>query len=92
MKRKLNIQGNENLPSVNKNLDQIKMLVEIQTNILVQEYGATCFDVKQLQKILQVGESNVYRLLRSGKLPCQTIGRRKVVSVAALAQLLVEGA
>ena len=92
MKRKLNIQGKENLPSNNKNSEQIKMLVEIQTNIFVHKYGATCFDVKQLQKILRVGESNVYQLLRSGKLPCQTIGRRKVVSVAALAQFLVVGA
>lgn len=68
-----------------------KMLVEMQAKMIVSEYKATCFDVKQLQKILNVGESNVYQLLRSGKLPSLTVGRRKVVPVVELAQFLVMG-
>ncbi len=69
----------------------LEKLVAIQAEIMANQYGATCFDVKQLQRILGVGETNVYQLLKSGKLPCQTIGRRKVVPVVALAQYLVKG-
>lgn len=69
---------------------QIEKLVAIQAEVMATQYNTTCFDVKQLQKILRVGESNVYRLLRSGKLAYQTIGKRKVVPVAVLAQYLFE--
>jgi len=66
-------------------------LVEIQAMILASTYKTACFDIKQLQKVLKVGESNAYRLVRSGKLPSQTIGRRIVVPVSALAEFLVLG-
>lgn len=69
--------------------DNSDKLIEIQAVALATTYHATCFDVKQLQDILGVGETNVYRLLRSGALPSRTIGRRKVVTVATLAQFLV---
>ncbi len=70
---------------------ELEKLVEIQAKLMVEEFGATCFDVKQLQTILSVGESNVYALLRSGKLPHQTIGRRKIVPAAVLARYLIIG-
>lgn len=69
----------------------LEKLVEAQARLMAEEYGATCFDVKQLQKILGVGESNVYQLLKNGALACRTIGRRKVVPVIALARFLVMG-
>lgn len=69
----------------------VEKLVEIQAKMIVAEHHATCFDVKQLQEILGVGESNIYSLLRSGKLSNQTIGKRKVVPVVALAEFLVKG-
>lgn len=71
--------------------DGLEKLIEIQAMALSNTYHTTCFDVKQLQEILGVGETNVYRLLRSGQLFSQTIGRRKVVPVSALAQFLVMG-
>ena len=69
----------------------IEKLVETQALALVNAYHTTCFDIKQLQKVLGIGETNAYRLVRSGKLPSQTIGKRKIVPVSALAQFLVIG-
>jgi len=92
MKRKLfqenTVFKNEENSEKRNDLDK---LVEIQALALTNLYHAVCFDVKQLQEILGVGETNVYQLLRSNKLPSQTLGRRKVVPVAALAQFLVIG-
>ena len=59
--------------------------------LVVDTYQTTCFDIKQLQKVLGIGETNAYRLVRSGKLPSQTIGKRMIVPVSALAQFLVIG-
>ena len=69
--------------------NDLEKLVEIQALALARTYNATCFDVKQLQEVLGIGETAVYRLLRSGKLPSRSFGRRKVVPVCALAQFLV---
>ena len=82
---------NDGKSALQENPVPLEKLVDIQAQILVQEYGATCFDVKQVQKILSVGESNVYQLLRSGKLASRTIGRRKIVPAVTLAQFLVAG-
>lgn len=85
------MQEEKRQPTVRENTDSIDKLIETQANILVQQYGTACFDVKQLQSILQVGETNVYQLLRSGKLACRTVGRRKIVAAVVLAQFLVTG-
>ena len=74
-----------------KNDANLEILVSIQAKMLVDTYHTTCFDIKQLQKVLGIGETNAYRLVRSGKLPSQTIGKRKIVPVSALAQFLVMG-
>lgn len=91
MKKKLFMQEKESQPSVGGNTASVDKLIETQANILVQQYRTACFDVKQLQRILQVGETNVYQLLRSGRLPCRTVGRRKIVAAVVLAQFLVTG-
>ena len=92
MKRKLFQANNiENQTENVKNDTNLEKLVEIQAMALVNVYHTTCFDVKQLQEVLGVGETNAYNLLRSGELPSLTIGRRKVVPVSALAQFLVMG-
>lgn len=92
MKRKIfsEYTGCKSGDSLEKQLD-LEKLMEIQALALANTYHSTCFDVKQLQEVLGVGETNVYRLLRSGQLSSQTVGRRKVVSVSALAQFLVIG-
>lgn len=92
MKRPL-FQGNTGCKN-DKNLEKrnsMKKLVEIQALALASTYNTTCFDVKQLQEILGIGETTVYRLLRTGKLSSRSFGRRKVVPVCALAQFLVMG-
>ncbi len=93
MKRKL-FQG-ETVKNQAKNVKQdtkTEKLVEIQALALVNVYHTTCFDVKQLQEVLGIGETNAYKLVRSGKLPSLTIGgRKKVVPVSALAEFLVLG-
>lgn len=71
--------------------DNLDKLVEIQALALSATYNTTCFDVKQLQEVLGVGETNVYRLLRSGRLFNKRVGRRVIVPVCALAQFLVMG-
>ena len=93
MKRQLFQESTvENQAENAKNDTSLEKLVEIQAMALASTYKTTCFDVKQLQEILGVGETNVYKLVRSGKLPSRTIGRRrKVVPVSALAQFLGMG-
>ena len=73
-----------------KDIDLVK-LIHSQAELLVKEYSAVCFDVKQLQEILNVGETNAYALLKNNELPYIVIGRRKVVPVMALATYLVCG-
>lgn len=92
MKRQL-FQGNTGHKTCenSEKRNSLEKLVEIQALALATTYNTTCFDVKQLQEVLGVGETNVYRLLRTGKLSSVTIGRRKKVSVSSLAQFLVMG-
>lgn len=92
MKRQLFSGTNGNIQKVcSVESTSIDKLVEIQAKMLVDTYHTTCFDIKQLQEVLGIGETNAYRLVRSGKLPSQTIGKRKIVPVSALAQFLVMG-
>ena len=68
----------------------VAKLVEIQTKQLRDTYKVDCLDAKQLQAVLNVGESNVYDWLKK----CQsvrTIGRRKVVPIIVVANYLVTG-
>jgi hypothetical protein len=69
----------------------IEDLVEIQLRSLKERYNTDCFDVKQLHNILNVGESNIYELLKNGDIQVLTIGRRKVVSSVNLAVFMVQG-
>ena len=92
MKRQLFQENTDRKTNENaKNDTNREKLVEIQAKMLVDTYQTTCFDIKQLQKVLGIGETNAYRLVRSGKLPSQTIGKRMIVPVSALAQFLVIG-
>lgn len=70
---------------------EIEKMIEIQAKIMVSTYHTTCFDIKQLQEVLGIGETNAYKLVRSGTLPSQTIGKRKIVPVLALAKFLFMG-
>ena len=68
----------------------VAQLVEIQAKLLRDTYKVECLDAKQLQAVLNVGETNVYDWLKK----CQsvrTIGRRKVVPIIAVANYLVTG-
>lgn len=72
----------------NRNFDK---LIEIETNQLRYIYGTDCLDVKQLQQVLNVGESNAYDWIK--KCPTvRVINRRKVVPVIWVAYYLVTGA
>ena len=65
-------------------------LISIQTVQLRQNYNTECLDAKQLQQALNVGETNVYKLIKN----CPTvrvIGRRKVIPIIAVATYLVTG-
>lgn len=66
-----------------------KLLIALQMELIERQYGAVCLNVKQLAQVLNVGESNVYELLGSGKLHVKTIGKRKVVPIVSLAEYLV---
>ena len=71
----------------NKDLDK---LVKIQADQLRQNYGTDCLDVKQLQQVLNVGESNAYDWIKSCP-AVRVIGRRKVVPIVWVAYYLVTG-
>lgn len=69
---------------------EIDKLVSIQTAQLRGTYKTDCLDVKQLQQVLNVGESNAYEWLKECK-AVRVIGRRKVVPVVWVAYYLVTG-
>jgi len=69
---------------------EIDKLIKIQADQLRQSYGTDCLDVKQLQQVFNVGESNAYEWLKSCP-AVKLIGRRKVVPVVWLAYYLVAG-
>lgn len=65
-------------------------LVKIQADLLRRIYGKDCLDAKQLQQVLNVGESNVRDWLN--KCPAvRVINRRKVVPIIWMAYYLVTG-
>lgn len=70
-----------------KDLDK---LVKIQADQLRQNYGTDCLDVKQLQQVLNVGESNAYDWIKNCP-AVRLIGRRKVVPIVWVAYYLVTG-
>ena len=69
---------------------EVDKLVKIQADQLRQNYGTDCLDVKQIQQVLNVGESNAYDWLK-GCPAVRVIGRRKVVPVVWVAYYLVTG-
>ena len=65
-------------------------LVTIQASQLRGAYKTDCLDVKQLQQVLNVGESNAYEWVKTCP-AVRIIGRRKVVPVVWVAYYLVTG-
>lgn len=68
----------------------VERLISIQATALREEYKTDCLNMKQLQQVLNVGESNVYAWVKECK-AVRVIGRRKVVPVVLVARYLVTG-
>lgn len=66
-------------------------MIALQAKLLTEQYHTTCFEVKDLQKVLNIGESNAYELVRKGRLTSQKIGRRITIPVVSVAKFLVAG-
>lgn len=73
-----------------KQPDNAGQLISIQANLLSQRFGTDCLDAKQLQAVLNVGETNVYSWLKKCS-AVRVIGRRKVVPIISVANYLVTG-
>ena len=71
----------------NKDLDKLD---KIQVDQLRGVYKTDCLDVKQLQQVLNVGESNAYDWVKNCP-AVRVIGRRKVVPIIWMAYYLVTG-
>lgn len=82
--------GNARKPEPQHQKIEVDKLVKIQADQLRQSYGTDCLDVKQLQQVLHVGESNAYDWLK-GCPAVRVINRRKVVPVIWMAYYLVTG-
>lgn len=68
----------------------LSKLVAIQCAQLRETYRTECLNAKQLQRVLNIGESNVYAWIK--KCPSvRIVGRRKVVPIIAVASFLVTG-
>lgn len=78
-----------NKQEIHTGMDKTK-LIEIQTEQLRATYKVDCLDAKQLQSVLNVGESNVYDWLKKCR-SVRVIGRRKVVPIITIANYLVTG-
>lgn len=74
------------------NIPQIDVdrIVSIQASKLREEYKTDCLNMKQLQQVLNIGESNVYSWIKSCN-SVRVIGRRKVIPVILVARYLVTG-
>lgn len=68
----------------------IEKLVKIQADQLRSIYNTDCLDVKQIQQVLNIGESNAYDWMKNCP-AVRVIGRRKVVPVVWMAYYLVTG-
>ena len=82
--------GNARKPEPQPQHKDLDKLVSIQTSQLRGVYKTDCLDVKQLQQVLNVGESNAYDWLKNCP-AVRMIGRRKVVPVVWVAYYLVTG-
>ena len=69
---------------------EVDKLIKIQADQLRSVYNTDCLDAKQLQQVLNVGESNAYEWLK-GCPAVRVVGRRKVVPVVWVAYYLVTG-
>ena len=69
---------------------EVDKLVKIQVDQLRGVYKTDCLDVKQLQTVLNVGESNAYDWIKNCP-AVRVIGRRKVVPIVWVAYYLVTG-
>lgn len=82
--------GNAKTPESQPQHRDFDKLIEVETDRLRRTYGTDCLDVKQLQQVLNVGESNVRDWIK--KCPVvMVINRRKVVPVIWMAHYLVTG-
>lgn len=82
--------GNASKPESQRQQIDLDKLVKIQADQLRGVYKTDCLDVKQLQQVLNVGESNAYEWLK-GCTAVRVIGRRKVVPIVWMAYYLVTG-
>lgn len=82
--------GNARKPESQHQYKDLDKLVSIQTAQLRGVYKTDCLDVKQLQQVLNVGESNAYDWLKTCS-AVRVIGRRKVVPIVWVAYYLVTG-
>lgn len=82
--------GTAKKPEPQRQKVEVDKLVKIQADQLRSVYNTDCLDVKQLQQVLNVGESNAYDWLKNCP-AVRVIGRRKVVPVVWMAYFLVTG-
>lgn len=82
--------GTAKKPEPQRKQIEVDKLVKIQADQLRQNYGADCLDVKQLQQVLNIGESNAYDWIKNCP-AVRVIGRRKVVPIVWMAYYLVTG-
>ena len=82
--------GNPKKPEPQLKQKDFDKLVTIQTSQLRGAYKTDCLDAKQLQQVLNVGESNAYEWVKTCP-AVRVIGRRKVVPVVWVAYYLVTG-
>lgn len=82
--------GNAKTPESQSQHKDLERLVKIQVDQLRHIYGTDCLDVKQIQQVLNIGESNAYDWLKHCP-AVRIINRRKVVPVIWVAYYLVTG-
>lgn len=82
--------GTAKKPESQSQQADIEKLVKIQADQLRSVYNTQCLDVKQIQQVLNIGESNAYDWLKNCP-AVRLIGRRKVVPIVWMAYYLVTG-
>ena len=69
----------------------IEKLVKIQADQLRSAYATDCLDVKQIQQVLNIGESTAYDWVKNCPAVRVIGGRRKVIPIVWMAYYLVTG-
>lgn len=70
----------------------IRVLIEEQTRQICKATGGKpVLTIEDIVRVLGISSSTAYKFINTEDIPVMTIGKRKLIAAAVLAEMLVEG-